>query len=320
MRKCVIAFSLLFLTTCSDSKPFESRSTAFDQPLSLEIKGIPAQHAQSAAETIIADLHYLSEAFHPWNPGSLGRTNQLLSMSGEFSANPSIIPVVTAATRLEQQTHGYYAPALGGLQELWGFHSEIPDGPVPDKTAISRLLAAKPNMGDVHIDGIRMRGDNPVVRLDFGAMAQGYALDVARRQMQEKGIDTARLRNGGLTAVVGNGWQAQLPGGIKLLLTKNEAIATLERDEYSFTDDNKNYHPYINPFTGYPSNGLRNISVLHENAADAAAYAQALLNGGKEKLAELLQVIPVEYALAVTDDGQIILSNGLKQRIKTMQQ
>ncbi len=318
-RLLVPVILLLTLMGCSDKQPYTSHSTAFDQPLLLEIYGMPSANAAAIAEELFADLYYVSDASHPWNPGSLGRTNQRLKLAAGFSANPSVLPLITAASRLEQATHGYYAPALGRLQELWGFHSEIPDGPIPEQQAITELLATKPSMGNVEIKGIIIDNSNPSVQLDFGAMAQGYGLDVARQRLQESGVTRARVTNGKNSIVIGEGWSARLADGRALQLQSNEALITLERDEHAFTADGKSYHPYLDPFTGQPSSGIRSVSVLHPSATDAAAFAQALLCGGKGKLAELIRVIPVDDVLAVTDEGEVVLSEGLKHRLGTVQ-
>lgn len=320
MHRILLPLILLSLLACSGDKPFYSSSTAFGQPLQLEISGVPTAQAQAITDTIFADLHYISDAAHPWNAGALGRTNQLLKMRAKFSANPSVLPLIAAATRLERQTGGYYAPALGALQQLWGFHSEMPDGPIPDKTAVDELLALQPQMTDVQVKGILLDNSNPAMRIDFGAMAQGYALDVARQRLHDAGITNARLSNGQYTTVLGEGWSAKLADGRTLQLKDNEALITLERDEHAFSVDGKNYHPYLDPFTGYPSSGLRSISVLHHSAADAAAFAQALLCGGRGKLEELQRVIPVDYVLAITDAGETLISDKLKRRLGTVQQ
>jgi FAD:protein FMN transferase len=320
MHRVFTTFILLSLIACSADAPFESRTTAFGQPLLLEIDGVPTEKAQVEADDIFADLHYISDAAHPWSAGALGRTNQLLKMTAKFSANPSVLPLIAAAQRLEKETHGYYAPALGGLQQLWGFHSELPDGPVPEATSIKELLAAKPAMSDVRVNGIVIDNNNPSVRIDFGPMAKGYALDVALQRLRDAKITHAKLVNGNMLAVVGAGWNAKLANGQSLPLRDGEVEITLERDEHAYTLGDKSYHPYLDPFTGYPSSGLLSVSVIHSRGADAAAFAQALLSGGRGKLEELLRVIPVKYALAVTDEGEIILSDGLKRRLGTVQQ
>ena len=319
MPRAFIPFLLLLLVACSDNTPFASHSTAFNQPLLLEIRNTSPEQAQAVSEEIFADLHYISDAAHPWSAGALGRTNQLLKMTAKFSANPSVLPLISAAARLERQTHGYYAPALGELQQLWGFHSEIPDGPVPHAAAIHALLAAKPKMADVVVNGIGINNSNPSIRIDFGPMAKGYALDVARQRLRDAGITHARLVNGNMIAVLGSGWSAQLANGQNLSLQDGETLITLERDEHAYSEGEKNYHPYLDPFTGYPSTGLRSITVLHRSGADAAAFAQALLNGGRGKLEELLRVIPVDYAVALSDEGESLLSDGLKRRLGNVQ-
>ncbi len=319
MHRILLPLILLSLLACSDDKPFNSSTTAFGKPLLLDIQNAPTSQAQAISEEIFADLHYISSAAHPWGPGALGRTNQLLKMMATFSANPSVLPLIAAATRLEQQSNGYYAPALGGLQQLWGFHSEMPEGPVPAAADIQALLAANPIMENVRVSGISIDNSNPAIRIDFGAMAQGYGLDVARQRLRDAGIPRARLSNGNIVAVVGTDWTVQLANGHTLQLQKDEALVTLVRDERAFAVEGKNFHPFLDPYSGYPSSGLRSVSVLHHNAADGAAFAQALLCGGKEKLATLLRVIPIKYVLAITDDGQVIVSDALKRRLSNVQ-
>ena len=37
----------------------------------------------------------------------------------------------------------------------------------------------KPSSQDIHIDGLQLRSENPLVQLDFGGIAKGYAVDLA---------------------------------------------------------------------------------------------------------------------------------------------
>jgi len=317
----VLALLQLGLGGCTPTEQsFVAKSEAFSQPLQLTLHGLAPADSGRIADSAIADLHFIAEVSHPWQPGSLGRTNQLLSLTAKFSANPSILPLIDKATRLSAQSHGYYAPAQGKLQQLWGFHSEFPDGPLPKAEAIAELIAANPQMSDIHLEGIRMYSDNPAVRIDFGALPQGYALDTARKRLLEVGVRRARLDNGNAIAVLGDGEQAHLAGQMTVRLRKDEAVITLSTDERGFDIEDRHYHPFLDPNSGYPSEGLLSVSVLHPSAASAAAYAQALLAGGRGKLAELMKVIPVEYVLAVTDKGEILLSDGLKRRLTTVQQ
>lgn len=315
----VVSLLVLFtMAACAPKPPCNTvTSSAFSQPLELTVCGQPNTDANTAAAAAIEDLLFIAEVSHPWNPGPLGRTNQLLGFETEFSANPSILPMIRQATALSHRTQGYYAPALGKLQQLWGFHSELPAGPPPVQGEIDKLIQANPRMSDIRIDGIRMRSNNAAVRVDFGPFAQGYAVDTAIQRLRESGIARARLINGRITAVLGREWKVSIENTPLqgLVLRDGEAAATLSTEDHSYPQGDMNYHNYLNPFTGHPGRGLKSITVIHGSAATAAALAQALLAGGETKLAELLQVIEVEYALAITSDGRTIATEAMTKRL-----
>ncbi|MCW8829424.1 MAG: FAD:protein FMN transferase [Gammaproteobacteria bacterium] len=306
------------LTACTQESPSHtSTATAFSRPLELTLRGVAQNEAEKAAHTAIEDLLFIAEVSHPWNPGPLGRTNQLFSFGAEFSANPSILPMIRLAGRLEQQTAGYYAPALGRLQQLWGFHSEFPQPMVPSREEIDTLLAARPRMSEIQIDGIRMRSGNSALQIDFGPFAQGYALDTARARLAEQGVTSARIDNGNAVAVLGEDWKLELPGQAAgpLSLHDGEAAVTLSTADVTFADEEGRYHPYIDPYTGYPSRGMDSVTVLHPSAATAAALAQALLAGGETKLASQLQVLSIDYASIITEDGRTVTTPALARRL-----
>lgn len=322
----LIPLSLLLLAILAGCTPapetYSARSQAFTQPLEVTIVGLEQEPAEAAAFSAIEDLLFIAEVSHPWKPGPLGRTNQLLSFEAEFSANPSILPMIRQATELAQQTGGQYAPALGQLQQLWGFHNDPPQGKVPDAEAITAILDARPQMDDIHIDGIRMRSDNAAVRIDFGPFAQGYALDTARERLREHRVTRARIDNGNAVAVLGEGWSLTLPGEHNgtLPLQDGEAAITLSSEDRGFSAVQEHYHPYLDPATGYPGRGIHAVTVIDSRAARAAAVAQALLAGGEAQLAAQLQQLGPQYALVLTQDGRMVTTAAMAKRLGTVRE
>ncbi|MFO7594557.1 MAG: FAD:protein FMN transferase [Pseudomonadota bacterium] len=310
------AILLLALSGCNSApEPYTATGQAFSRPLEVTVQGVAQPRANEAAQSAIEDLLFIAEVSHPWKPGPLGRTNQLFTFESRFSANPSILPMIRKAAALAEKTGGYYAPHLGKLQQLWGFHSEFPEASTPDREEIEAILDSHPQMSDIQIHGIRMQSTNAELRIDFGAFAQGYALDTARQRLQEQGIHHARIANGNAVVALGDGWTYTLPTQPEqtLPLHDGEAAVTLTTEGHAF--DSNDAHPYLDPATGYPSKGLRSVTVIHSSAADAAAIAQALLAGGEEKLNEQLAVIPVEFALITTIEGKSVTTPGLDSRI-----
>ncbi|MGM0594295.1 MAG: FAD:protein FMN transferase [Pseudomonadota bacterium] len=319
-RLPLLLLPMLLLLSACDSPPqsHTSRSSAFEQPLTLTLLGTSEQHAREAAEVALEDLHFIAEVSHPWRPGPLGRSNQMFGLAGEFSANPSIMPMLERAAELEQLSHGYYAPALGKLNALWGFHSDLPTGPIPAEEEIQAILEAEPTLDAIHREGITMRSDNPAVQVDFGPFARGYAIDTARDRLIEEGIETALLDNDNFIATVGEGWQFSLGNNGMLPLQAGEAAVTLDTTEYRLDDGQLPYHPHLNPQSGYPGRGIERVTVLHPSAGTAAALAHALLAGGEAMLPQQLQRLPLEHALIQTNDGRSITTPALEQRLRAV--
>lgn len=308
---------LVALSGCNrEPETYTVTAQAFSRPLQVTIQQAEQPRAKAAAKSAIEDLQFIAEVSHPWKPGPLGRTNQLFSFEAEFSANPSILPMIRRAAMLSAQTEGYYAPALGKLQQLWGFHSEYPEVAPPEQGEIDTILGSSPQMDDIKINGIRMRSTNADLRIDFGAFALGYALDTARERLREQGIRNARIDNGTAVVVLGEDWGLKLPTQQQktLPLHNGEAAVTLSTESHAFTNDNE-YHSYLDPTTGYPSLGLHSVTVIHSSAASAAALAQALLAGGEGKLGAQLEVLSVNYALVITREGKEVITPALAMRL-----
>ena len=118
-------------------------------------------------------------AWHAWQPGALGRINNLLPTTASFTVAPSIIPVIVKATKLSNESNGLFNPAIGKLVRTWGFHSDELPTNLPDKNTITELVKQKPAMNDLQLDGITIRSKNSAMRLDMGAFAKGYGIDIA---------------------------------------------------------------------------------------------------------------------------------------------
>ncbi len=317
-QRLFLFFIAVALTGCgaSSSPSYEPTDKAYGQPLHVTVNGLPGDQAHLAVETALTDLHFIEAISDPRRPGPLGRTNQLLPMNAEFSANPSVLPLIRHATRLAQASGGYFNPATGRLRELWGpqqpRHTEKS---VPSKGAVEALLTQSPQMRDIHIDGIRMRGDNPSLQLDFGPFAQGFAIDTAVARLLEAGAARGRLDNGPFTAVFdkeSGGMQ-----NVEVLLPDNHSLTLTLTGMEGLARLDSRRHRFINPYTGAPATPVSVSLVIAETAADAAAAAEALLHippGDEEKL---LQAMSISHALLLRHGNPLYLTPPMKARLQS---
>jgi FAD:protein FMN transferase len=324
MRLLLCLLGALLVSGC-DSRDTPSTSphvlgtTAFDRPVRLEVYGTNPELADSALRVAKADLRYIAEVSHPWRPGALRRTNELLGLASEFSANPSGLPMIALATELYRQSHGHFNPAMGRLQELWGFHQDDLDLVLPaEPVALAEVLEAAPSMEDIRIEGIRMHSRNPYVQLDYGPFAVGYGLDTARLRLQEAGILQARLQTDNAVVLLGQAAHATtIPHypGLQLLLRADEALYTVTIRDRFYELDGRLIHAYLSPFDGHPVRGIASLSVIHPSAATAAAQAQALLIAGTDGIPSLAHRMAITHYLVQHDDGRLFASAAMRERL-----
>lgn len=283
--------------------------------------------AREAADTVRADLEYMHRAWHPWERGALGRTNQLLAMGGWFSVNPSVLPLLELSRELERLSDGLFNPAMGELIALWGFHGDERTGePPPDEARIREVLARGPSMDHIEIDGIRARATRPGIRLDPGGFAKGYGVDRAMERLIDMGIEHAIINAGGDLRAIGRPgdrpWRIGIrhPDGESVIasleLGGDESVYTSGDYERFFEFDGMRYHHILDPRTGRPARDTRSVTVLHDDGALADAAATALFVAGPRRFAEIAQRMGVNHALLIDRQGEVFMTPAMAGRIR----
>ncbi len=321
-----LALVLALTPGCRDETPVvTARFTAFDSLIDVSIVGVSRGEAERAGKLLEEDFAFMDRAWHAWDPGPLGRVNQLLPTGEAFVAPPSILPLVRLSQTLYERSGGLFNPAIGHLNHLWGFQSSAPQGRrPPDAREIQRLVAAHPGMDDLHIDGLTLRSSNATVDLDFGAITKGYGIDLAVDHLRELGVRHAMVSAGGAVRVIGERsgqpWRITVrrPSGTGvlavLLLRGDESIATVGAYGRSYVFEGKTYHLPLDPRTGYPAGGTQSVTVIHSDAATAEGAANALFVAGPQDWHEVARRLGVRYVLMVDRAGTIIMDPAMAKR------
>ena len=319
---------LLLLSGCHpDRGVHNSRFLAFGTLVDLTMADVSREQAEAAASAIEQDFQRMNRAWHAWNPGPLGRVNKLLETGGWFSAPPSILPLVQRGKALSAVSDDLFNPAIGRLIEAWGFLRDDPEnGRPPPPERIRELLRQNPRMGDIDIDGIRMRSRNPAVRLDFGAFAKGYGIDLAVAHLRELGIDNAILNAGGDLRAIGSRlgvpWRIAIrrPGGSGMLgvveVEGDESVFTSGDYERKFEWEGRRYSHIIDPRSGWPARGTTSVTVIHDDSTTADAAATALFVAGPDHWYRLARRMGLRYVLLVDDSGTLHMNPAMQRRLQ----
>lgn len=197
-------------------------------------------------------------------------------------------------------TGGAFDPTVGPLVNAWGFGFE--DRMKVDQKVVDSLLPLV-GFNKVQLDEVIIKND-PRIRFDFNAIAQGYSVDLIGDFLENKGLNTFLVDIGG--EVLGQGqkpggeyWRvgiekpadnAQYGEGLKAIVAlKNKALATSGNYRKFYEEDGIRYSHTIDPKTGYPvQHSLLSVSVLADDCATADAFATAFMVLGVNKSVEIL--------------------------------
>ena len=200
------------------------------------------------------------------------------------------------------------------LSSLWNFSSD--EHIVPSDSEI-REARDKVNWKNLELAGNT---------LTFGSPDTGYIADRMKDYLVEKGVKSAVINLGGNVLCIG-----KRPDGTpfkvglqKPYADRNETIATLNIDgmsvvssgvyERHFEKDGVNYHHILNPRDGYPyQNGLISVTIISDLSVDGDGLSTTCFSMGLEKGKDLLDSIDGAYGVFITDDYEIVYSEGAKQ-------
>jgi thiamine biosynthesis lipoprotein len=234
-----------------------------------------------------------------------------------------------------------FDPTVGPLVNYWGF-GYTGRKPVTkvDSAKVDSLLkfVGLKNIKLVEInDSILFTKKFPGVELDFGGIAQGYAIDVLAAFLDKKGVENYLVDLGGeFSAKNKNAKGAFWQVGINIPKEDAEVndiqtIFSLVNETISTSGNYRNFHEVkgvkyshtLNPYTGFPEkNTLLSVSVFGPKCTMADGLATACMAMGFDKAQLLLEYLPDYdgYFIFSKPDGEIgtHFTSTLKARINKL--
>lgn len=272
---------------------------------------------------------------HPWQDSPLTRLNAALASGDWTPLDARLRGIIERGRELEAMSGGVFSPAVGALVKLWGFHSSQPnqEREPPPQAEIARLMTPPPRMSDLEIDGDRIRCHNPHVLLDFNAMAEGWAAELAAQRLAALGVRDALIDASGDLLVRGRAghrpWRVAIQdpftAGPLGWLDVHGDLAVFTSGSYRkhFTHHGVSYNHIIDPRSGWPfrfaagraqkgegiegqpPRGVVSATVIAQDALLANATATGLLAVGLGEAPALIQRMGLDRVLLVDEHGTL---------------
>ncbi|MDO5688684.1 MAG: FAD:protein FMN transferase [Tissierellia bacterium] len=231
--------------------------------------------------------------------------------------------------------------ALGAVLGIW--HQYREEGLAnPQEAKIPTLeelneAAQHVNLNDVKIDSKKSTVQlvDPLMSLDLGAVAKGYATELVAKALLERGVDSAIVSAGGNVRTIGqpkdglrNRWgigiqnpdNAMGKSGeqtIEVLYVKGTSVVTSGDYQRYYTVDGKTYHHLIDPVEKMPMTYFRSVSVVTEDSGLADFLSTAAFLMPFEESKKFIEGLDGVEAIWILNDNTITATENLKKEMRS---
>ena len=281
--------------------------------------------AQAAATAGFAEIRRLEELLSTWMPTSeLSRVN---AAAGVLPVHVSLetLTVVQRAVQAAEMTDGGFNIAIGPAVDAW----RVTEGQrIPTEAELDALRPLV-DLQAVHVDVQEQTIflEKTGMRIDVGGIGKGYAADQAIDALRRAGavagvvalsgdIKTFGRLPGGKMFPVGIQHPRQDGAVLAWIDLQDEAISTAGDYERFFEREGVRYHHILDPRTLQPARSCQSVTVIAREGVWADGLDTGIFVMGPERGMELVEQLPDVEAIIVDQDGHLLVSSGLKQRIR----
>lgn len=288
-----------------------------------------AKDVGSQINSVFDYIRTCEKKFNDYDPESW--ISRLNATDGEsFPMDPDAYELLCLADSLYNLTDGAFDISVKPLYDLWGF--SLINSAETDTLALAppdslEILATLEHIG---FDKIEYDKDHIVLprgmKITFGALAKGYALDKACDFMRSRKFVSGHIdcvssmcffgQNLSQIVHIQHPRPDQNQETIGNFRIKNGSISTSGDYQLYFDHEGQRYHHILDPRTGYPVKDIYSVTVITPSAAWADGLSTALFLLEPEDAIETLKKYPATNAVIFyQENGGIVAlkSMGMKE-------
>ncbi|MCL2682942.1 MAG: FAD:protein FMN transferase [Bacteroidales bacterium] len=319
MNKFFIFFTIIFAISCSQKQPQPVRFSgeALGTYYVVSYYDINENVYQSEVDSILKAFLFIASLHNPESEINAVNENKDIVLSPMFQ------DIFNKAVSISEISDGAFDFTVGPLVRAYGFWNKEREEITDEK--IAEYLKFVDYKGIQIVDN-RIVKKNPNMKIDFNAIAKGYAVDIVGQFLEEKGIETYLIDIGG--EILGKGrkpdgdcWRIGIEKPAETAYSDrdvdtiielcNAALATSGNYRKYYEKDGKRHSHTIDPKTGKSvEHSLLSVTVRDSETWRADALATAMMVWGVEKSLQMLEKLPgVEaYFISAGNDGAFVIT------------
>jgi len=272
-------------------------------------------------EEAIAEITRIEKMISSWDEDS--ETYQINKNAGikAVKVSQELYRLIERCKGLSNLTDGAFDISYSSMDRIWKF-----DGSMTEIPSAERI---KKSVEKVGYEKIILNEEKQTVflrdkgmKISFGAIGKGYAADKAKAFLVSKQVPAGIIDASGDLST----WGTDASGekwiiGIVNPLAKDKivswlpivesSVATSGNYEKYVTFNGKRYSHIIDPRTGYPSTGIRQVTIFAKDAETCDALATAVFIMGKEAGLFLINQLPGIEVVLFDNFNKTHKSNGI---------
>ncbi len=306
---------------------FQFEETHMGVPFRISVYASTEAVANKAVAAAYDRIEQLNRIFSDYDPDSEVSRLRSVASGTPVRVSADLAKLLDRSQAISRDTQGAFDVTVGPLVRLWRRARRRRQLPEEDLLQRARtrsgyqLLTVKGDTVTFAVEGMR---------LDFGAIAKGYACDEALAVLRRFGLPAALVDGGGDIAVGDappgrDAWRVLIEseqGGEPpdVLLLKNQAVAT-SGDRYRYVEvAGVRYSHIVDPRTGVGLTNRIMVTVVAPNATDADAYASAVSVLGRDAGLALARGVP-GIEVMIRDESkvpaEIVMTEGFRSLLLT---
>lgn len=307
----------LFLISCNYSKKIKIGGRALGTYYRITYIGEEKAAIQCGVDSLLDQINAQFSIFDPTTLVSRLNHGENPELSEQFQW------LFEKSMEVSAHTNGAFDITIEPLVEAWGFGK---DRKISLDSLVIDSLKQLVGYQRVHIEGKYLVKENPAIKLNFNAIAKGYAVDQIAEYLFQMGYPNCLIDVGGEVVARGSNrgkpWRvgvqvpthhADDPIETNYVFTmQDKAIATSGNYRNYIEQDGKRFTHIVSPFTGGAEvSSLLSVSVIAPDCTTADAYATAFMVLGIEKSMEIIKHDTTLAGYFIYDD------NGVYKTVKS---
>lgn len=278
---------------------------------------------QPALNAAYREMTRLSDMMNHYSPTSAVSAINAAAGIAPVAIESELMQVLQMAQAVSHRSQGCFDITVASIKG-WRFSNEARSMPSPADIARQLPLVDYRQLvlnARAQTAFLKRQG----MRIDLGGIAKIYILDAGMRVLRQQGIHSAMINGGGDVLVMGSHqgqpWRIgvrdpRAPSTLIGTIELNDGIVASSGDyERYFDHEGHRYHHILDPKTGYPTQGLRGVTLVAQRLDQINGLGAAIMVMGDQKGQSLVRHTPGLDAMWVRQNGQVWRSPGMSRKL-----